>query len=174
MSLWPCNEVCVEVCDDGSSSFCCAVCQTCQVRVLLQSREVPPSLLAREEGQSPNSPIHCIREIVPHSWLFTMCTAVLCHGGVGTITTALQSGRPVIVCPFGFDQQYWSDRVEWLSAGCTGGPLDKMDERQLRQAVERVHSDEVQCTARAFAQRMTTENGTDFAVNLISEKFGIT
>lgn len=99
---------------------------------------------------------------------------MLCHGGVGTITAALQAGRPVIACPFGFDQQFWSDKVEWLGVGCASSPLDKMDERQLRQALERVHSDEVQRTARAFAERMARENGIDSAVNLISDHFGIT
>lgn len=142
--------------------------------MLLQSREVPSSLLAGEEGQPPNFPIHCIRGVVPHCRLFTRCTAVLCHGGVGTITAALQAGRPIIACPFGFDQQFWSDRVEWLGVGCAGSPLDKMDERQLRQALERVHSEEVQRAARAFAERMAKENGIDSAVNLISEHFGIT
>ena len=154
--------------------FCCAVCQTLQARVILQSREVPSSLLTGVEGQPPNFPIHCIREVVPHCLLFTRCTAVLCHGGVGTITTALQAGRPIIACPFGFDQQFWSDKVEWLGVGCGCSPLAKLDERQLRQALERVHSDEVQRTTRAFAERMAKENGIDSAVHLISEKLGIT
>ena len=143
--------------------------------MLLQSKKVPSSLLGREEGQPPgNPPIHCIREVVPHWWLFTRCTAVLCHGGVGTITAALQEGRPVIACPFGFDQQYWADRVEWLGVGCSGSHPDKIDEKFLQQAIERVHSEDVQQTARAFAQRMAKEDGIKLAVNIISETLGIT
>ena len=153
---------------------CCAVCRTCQARVLLQSREVPLSLLAQEEGQPPNNPIHCLREVVPHWWLFTRCTAVLCHGGVGTITAALQAGRPIIACPFGFDQQFWADRVEWLGVGCASSHPDKVDEKQLHQALEMVHSEDVQRTARVFAQRMAKEDGIELAVNLISENLGIT
>lgn len=142
--------------------------------MLLQSRKVPSSLLAREEGQPTNHPIHCIREVVSHRWLFTRCTAVLCHGGVGTITTALQAGRPVIACPFGFDQQFWADQLEWLGVGCSSSHPDKIDEKFLQQALERVHSDDVQQTARAFAQRMAKEDGIKLAVSIISETLGIT
>lgn len=156
---------------------CCAVCQTCKVRVVLQSRNVPSSsLLApeEEEGQPPNNPIHGIREVVSHCWLFTHCTAILCHGGVGTITAALQTGKPIIACPFGFDQQFWADRLEWLGVGCASVHPGKLDEKHLQQAIEKVHLEDVQRTARSFAQRMAKEYGIESAMNIISETLGIT
>ena len=154
---------------------CCAVCQTCKVRVLLQSRNVPSSLLApEEEGQPPNNPIHCIREVVPHWWLFTHCTAILCHGGAGTITAALQAGKPVIACPFGFDQQHWADRLEWLGVGCASVRPDRLDEKHLQRAIEKVHTEDVQRTARSFAQKMAKEYGIESAMNIISKTLGIT
>ena len=64
--------------------------------------------------------------------------------------------------------------MEWLGVGCASSHPDKVDEKQLHQALEMVHSEDVQRTARAFAQRMAKEDGIELAVNLISENLGIT
>ncbi|KAL6065059.1 Desosaminyl transferase EryCIII [Balamuthia mandrillaris] len=48
---------------------------------------------------------------VPHSWLFPQCRAVVIHGGIGTVATALKAAVPPIICPIGMDQPFWAHRL---------------------------------------------------------------
>ena len=61
--------------------------------------------------------IHLRKEDIPHNWLFERCCAVVHHGGIGTTTTALKAGLPVVVCPFQSDQYYWAEQLNWLGVG---------------------------------------------------------
>jgi UDP:flavonoid glycosyltransferase YjiC (YdhE family) len=51
---------------------------------------------------------------VPHSELLPRCTAVVSHGGSGTVTDALAHGLPQVVIPMGADQQLNAARCEGL------------------------------------------------------------
>jgi sterol 3beta-glucosyltransferase len=55
--------------------------------------------------------------VVPHRWLFPRCQAVVCHGGYGTVHTALVSGTPLIVYPYHTDQFFIAFQLERLAAG---------------------------------------------------------
>ncbi|WP_169972731.1 glycosyltransferase [Tautonia rosea] len=50
----------------------------------------------------------------PYSKLFPRCAAIVHQGGVGTTAQAMRAGRPMIVVPFGFDQQDNAARVQRL------------------------------------------------------------
>jgi UDP:flavonoid glycosyltransferase YjiC (YdhE family) len=50
----------------------------------------------------------------PHSSLFPRCAAIVHQGGVGTTAQAMRAGRPMVVVPFGFDQQDTAARVQRL------------------------------------------------------------
>jgi len=52
-----------------------------------------------------------VAEAVPHSWLLPRVSAVIHHGGAGTVAAALRAGVPSIVAPFFFDQWFWA---QWL------------------------------------------------------------
>ena len=45
-------------------------------------------------------------ESAPHDWLFPRCSAVVHHGGAGTVHEGLRWGRPTIVCPLTVDQPF--------------------------------------------------------------------
>jgi UDP:flavonoid glycosyltransferase YjiC (YdhE family) len=55
--------------------------------------------------------------------LLPRCSAVICHGGSGTIVDALSLGIPVIVLPMGADQGDNADRCEALGTGIALDPL---------------------------------------------------
>jgi UDP:flavonoid glycosyltransferase YjiC (YdhE family) len=52
-----------------------------------------------------------------HDRLMPECSAVICHGGLGTVLRALAHGVPLLVLPLGRDQPFNATRVEDLGAG---------------------------------------------------------
>eukprot|EP00615_Pteridomonas_danica_P000681 CAMPEP_0114359394 /NCGR_PEP_ID=MMETSP0101-20121206/22978_1 /TAXON_ID=38822 ORGANISM="Pteridomonas danica, Strain PT" /NCGR_SAMPLE_ID=MMETSP0101 /ASSEMBLY_ACC=CAM_ASM_000211 /LENGTH=557 /DNA_ID=CAMNT_0001502903 /DNA_START=1 /DNA_END=1674 /DNA_ORIENTATION=- len=56
---------------------------------------------------------------VPHSWLFRRAGAVVCHGGVGTVYTALACKCPVLVSPVAeeADHAWWAGCLERQGLG---------------------------------------------------------
>ncbi len=54
--------------------------------------------------------ILAIRE-VPHNLLFPRAKGIIHHGGVGTMTMSLCSGRPQFIMPFSVDQPFWANRL---------------------------------------------------------------
>jgi rhamnosyltransferase subunit B len=53
----------------------------------------------------------------PYHLVFPRAAAVVIHGGAGTTSEALRSGRPVLVLPFAFDQFHMANEVEATGAG---------------------------------------------------------
>ena len=111
------------------------------VRVLLTvGRERDP----RELG--PVAPNVHVARWVPQADVMPHAAAVVCHGGSGTIRTALCSGVPAVVVPLFADQPYNARRVEQLGAGIA---LDSV--AGLGDAVRRLLADR---SYRAAAQRI--------------------
>jgi UDP:flavonoid glycosyltransferase YjiC (YdhE family) len=54
---------------------------------------------------------------VDHDELFPRCSAVVTHGGLGTVLRALAHGVPLLMLPLGRDQHVNADRVAQLGAG---------------------------------------------------------
>jgi UDP:flavonoid glycosyltransferase YjiC (YdhE family) len=67
---------------------------------------------------------------VPH------CDVVVCHGGHGTLMSALAGGCPVVVCPAAGDMPENAARVDWAGVGVRL-PRRLLGPRTLRLAVER-------------------------------------
>jgi len=53
----------------------------------------------------------------PHAAVLPLASAVVCHGGHGTVMKAFARGLPVVVMPFGRDQNDNAARVEACGAG---------------------------------------------------------
>jgi UDP:flavonoid glycosyltransferase YjiC (YdhE family) len=52
--------------------------------------------------------------------LFPLCRAVVTHGGMGTFACMLRSGKPGVICPVWWDQNFCGDRLELLGIGKRG------------------------------------------------------
>ena len=69
---------------------------------------------------------HC--QFAPFQELFPYCTAVVHHGGIGTVAKALATGTPQLILPLAFDQRDNAMRVkrlgagDWLPRRTRGGP----------------------------------------------------
>ena len=85
----------------------------------------------------------------PHSSVLPFASAVVCHGGHGTVMKALAHGLPLVVMPFGRDQKDNGARVEVIGAGLSlssnAGPARiavairrVLEEPGFREAAQRV------------------------------------
>jgi UDP:flavonoid glycosyltransferase YjiC (YdhE family) len=68
------------------------------------------------------------------------CAAVICHAGHGTIGLALQSGTPVVACPFAGDMAETSARIRWAGLGVSL-PRRFHTPRGIKLALRRLLSD---------------------------------
>jgi MGT family glycosyltransferase len=88
-------------------------------------------------------------EVIPHA------TAVLCHGGSGTVLGALAAGVPLVIAPLFADQPYNAARITAVGAGIGLESLDAPSSA-IRAALIRV----IRETAfREAAQRFAGEIG---------------
>jgi sterol 3beta-glucosyltransferase len=101
-----------------------------------------------------------IIEGAPHEWLFPRCSAVVHHGGAGTVATGLTAGKPTLVTAFFGDQPYWGWRVHDLGAGPAPIMRRHLTAARLAEGMRRVVSDQsYRDKAQALAAKLREENG---------------
>lgn len=71
-----------------------------------------PEMRARLRADLPAT-IHCV-DYAAHAELFPRAAVIVHHGGIGTSSEALRSGRPMLVVPHGFDQPDNAARLQRL------------------------------------------------------------
>jgi UDP:flavonoid glycosyltransferase YjiC (YdhE family) len=67
-------------------------------------------------------------------------SAVVCHGGHGTVTRSLAEGAPVVVCPADADMAENGARVAWSGSGLML-PRALVGPRSLRSTIRRLLAD---------------------------------
>jgi UDP:flavonoid glycosyltransferase YjiC (YdhE family) len=101
------------------------------------------------------------REVLAHA------TAVVCHGGSGTMRGALAAGLPLVVIPFGADQPYNAQRIAAVGAGLA---IPNADVSTLRAAIERVLVDaELHAGAKKLAAEIAALPPLERAVDALEE-----
>jgi UDP:flavonoid glycosyltransferase YjiC (YdhE family) len=95
----------------------------------------------------------------PFSEVFPMCSALICHAGIGTVGQALRAGVPVLALPFGFDQPFNARLVTRVGAGrCILPPLHTK-RRIARELKTILNDDSYKQRAASLAKAIATENG---------------
>jgi sterol 3beta-glucosyltransferase len=114
-----------------------------------------------------------VMESVPHEWLFPRCSAVVHHGGAGTVAAGLAAGKPTVVTAFFGDQPYWGDRVHALGAGPAPIPRRNLDAQRLARALgEAVTDERYRRGAENVAAKLRAEDGVGKAVEAIRTVLG--
>lgn len=72
---------------------------------------------APDEIEAVAGPHSRLEQFLPHGPIIKRASVVVCHGGMGITQRALASGAPVVVVPFGRDQNEVARRVEFAGAG---------------------------------------------------------
>lgn len=100
---------------------------------------------------------------VPHSTVLPTASAVVTHGGHGTVLTSLAHGVPVVCLPMGRDQPDIAARVVHSGAGVRLSP--KTSEQRIATAVSDVLADEQMADAAALlADEIRREMDSDLGV----------
>jgi UDP:flavonoid glycosyltransferase YjiC (YdhE family) len=71
----------------------------------------------------------------PHGLLFPQVSAVIHHGGAGTVATAARAGVPQIVLPQAADQFLWRSQVVGLGLGPGAPMLHRASAASLARAI---------------------------------------
>ena len=104
----------------------------------------------------------------PHDWLLPKMAAVIHHGGAGTTAAALRSGRPSMAVPFFGDQPFWGDRIAMLGVGVRAVPRLQLSIDTLSESINAlVNSESLKSNAKQLGDRISLEDGTKNAVNII-------
>src|SRR5215468_644990 len=105
---------------------------------------------------------------VRHADVLPHCSAVITHGGHGTVMKALIAGVPLIVVPMGRDQPDNAARVLYASAGIRLRKNASAD--ALRGAIGRVNGDpRYRAAADAMAARLTAERDDNRVVDELEQ-----
>lgn len=78
---------------------------------------------------------------VPHGLLFRRVSAVIHHGGAGTVATAARSGVPQILLPQAIDQFLWRDQLVSLGLAPPTPRLRRASAESVAAAITAVTSD---------------------------------
>jgi UDP:flavonoid glycosyltransferase YjiC (YdhE family) len=103
---------------------------------------------------------------VPQADVLAVATAVVCHGGSGSMLGALAAGLPLVVVPLFADQPDNARRVEEVGAGVAVQPDACAIREALRAVLEQVSYRE---TARRVAAELRSQASADAAVELLAE-----
>jgi len=112
-----------------------------------------------------------VLDSVPHAWLFPRVTAVVHHGGAGTVAAGLRAGKPTVCCPFFGDQTFWSDIVHRLGVGPRPVPQQALSAERLAAAILQATSDVgMRIRAERLGQQISQEDGVGRAVRIIESR----
>jgi sterol 3beta-glucosyltransferase len=106
-------------------------------------------------------------EVLPFEHLLHRVSALVHHGGSGSVGAGLRSGTPTLVTPFVFDQFFWGERVRKLGAGPPPIPFRRLSEDRLARALADLASGRYETAARRLGERIRAENGVGRAVEEI-------
>ncbi|HRF50055.1 MAG TPA: glycosyltransferase [Anaerolineales bacterium] len=109
----------------------------------------------------------------PYDWLFPRMSAVIHHGGSGTVGFGLTHGRPSQIVPFGFDQFFWGARIRALGSGPPPLPIHRLTPQRLADSITRLTRDpRLRERASALGRIMQAEDGPTVAVSRIESLAG--
>ncbi|KAI9895084.1 MAG: hypothetical protein M1814_000309 [Vezdaea aestivalis] len=95
----------------------------------------------------------------PHDWLFPQVSAVVHHGGAGTVSAGIAAGKPTVVVPFFGDQPFWGEMIARAGAGPRPIPFKKLDEFILAKAIMAALEPKVRDKAEVMAKTISNEDG---------------
>jgi UDP:flavonoid glycosyltransferase YjiC (YdhE family) len=110
-----------------------------------------------------------VTEWAPHSELFPRAAAIVHQGGAGTLHTALESGRPMLIVPFAHDQPDNAARAERLGVARVVYP-EQYSAKRVSLALQALLSDPgVRENAMAVSELVGAEDGAWSAATAISQ-----
>jgi sterol 3beta-glucosyltransferase len=121
----------------------------------------------RAAGIAVPESVHVL-ESAPHDWLFPRMSALVHHGGAGTVAAGLRAGKPAVIVPFFGDQPFWGRRLAELGVGPAPIPQKQLTGPRLAEALHAVTRDAaLRERAAAVGEIIWSEDGVGQAVAFI-------
>lgn len=115
-----------------------------------------------------------ILDSAPYETLFKKASALISHGGIGTVSTGLQAGLPVFTIPIMYpvgDQMFWGKQLEKIGVSAGTIPIGKTNKINLSDAMHRLISDEsLLSNAQRIKSTLMSEDGLGKAVEIIERQ----
>lgn len=109
-----------------------------------------------------------VMKSAPHSDIFRHVSAVIHHGGAGTIAACVHAGKPMVICPFTADQPFWAKQMKKLGLACGPLPEKAMSAKTLADHIQKItHNSCYTEKASRLASCVAQENGIAQAVQVI-------
>ncbi|MCK9150610.1 glycosyltransferase [Methanobacterium alcaliphilum] len=114
-------------------------------------------------GKIPNH-IYLIQEI-PFDWLFSYCSCIVHHCGLGTTAEVLKAGVPSIPVPHMIDQFVWAERIHSLGVATKPIPRNDFTPEKLSTAItEALNNPLLKANSKKLGLKIREENGLKSAV----------
>jgi UDP:flavonoid glycosyltransferase YjiC (YdhE family) len=110
-----------------------------------------------------------VENYVPQSLLLSHCSAVICHGGPGTILHSLAHGLPLLILPQGADQYVMGDRVLAAGVGLRLVPSDVNPLSVRASVLALLEEASYRAGAESLKREIEAMPGPEEAVHLIEE-----
>ena len=143
------------------------------MRVLTGLQELPVEVVATVGAEidpaelGPLPPHVRVERFVPQSDILARCSAVVSHGGSGSVLGALAHGLPQVLIPMGADQPRNAARCEQLGVARVLDPVAATP-NDVREAVTAVlHEPAYRNSARRLRQEFAALPGPEWAVELL-------
>ena len=113
----------------------------------------------------------------PFDKLIPKVSAVVFHGGIGTMAECLRAGVPFLACPVIYpmgDQYFWGKRAHELGCSPTPIPIKKLTEESLVRNVSEVLTSELyKSNSRRIASQLMSENGIKNTIRIVESQFSL-
>ncbi|KAI9648613.1 hypothetical protein NHQ30_003251 [Ciborinia camelliae] len=98
---------------------------------------------------------------VPHDWLFERVSCVVHHGGAGTTSAGIATGKPTVIVPFFGDQPFWGAMTARAGAGPIPIPYKELTADKLAAAITDALRPETLAKAQELGAKIKEENGSE-------------
>lgn len=101
-------------------------------------------------------------------WLFPRVSAIIHHGGTGTVGLALASGQPQVVCPSIYGQPFNAKRMHELAVAPEPLPQREITSETLAAAMHSAVTErDLRKNAAKLADQIRSERGVANAADII-------
>ncbi|MPM73741.1 O-mycaminosyltylonolide 6-deoxyallosyltransferase [bioreactor metagenome] len=103
----------------------------------------------------------------PHNLLFPLSKGIMHHGGVGTMASALKSGKPQLIMPFSVDQPFWAHRLYMLGYAIKPLSENTVTADTLAKAFMEMDEPKYVTNAAKIKKKLDSENGNENLIKYI-------
>jgi sterol 3beta-glucosyltransferase len=142
------------------------IIQACKTRIVV----VRGWGLTRVDGLKDSEQLKMI-DTAPYDRLMPLVKAVVHHGGIGTIASCLQAGKPFLTCPILYplgDQHFWGCQAVRMGVGLPPVPLKKMTaDRMIHEVRRLLGTPSLYQRSQEMMEKLQLENGPAEALRIV-------